>query len=704
MPFRRGSLFVAAAAVGLLLPGASAFVRVIGNSFVDEDCNEFVFNGYNTWQILEQAAGVEGSKDDVIQQFDLAKQHNFNVVRMFGFGTKPGFGLQVSPGQYNEDAWEAFDFVIDEAGKRGLRLVIALANNWDSADTSIEHRDWANTDNKYMYSKAVGARVNDPDNTRVYTIAEDAFFANSQARQAYKNHIARVVNRVNSINGKRYRDDPTILSWNLINEPRCTSPECEKLIQAWVEEVAPFLKSMDPNHLVTIGSDGFYASSSCQAVKYNPYMWAGFQGGDFLPQHAVDAIDYAAIHLWPDNWRRYDRDFGAAWVDAHDRHAALLNKPVVLEEFGKAVGGLAASDQTEEDRERWFNQTYDQLRSSIHGDGHLKGIMFWRWEAINSQGLGDFDKSASISSSLPAWATVQMFADEMAARKVPVSGCVPQSGGSPASAASSTTPASSVHTQSTRRRRLMAQPSDFVTPTLGAGWVYGGVDGDVFQMMSTTNAAACAQACNSSARCDVWNYCYCEDGCYSNVPRGSCILKSTPNAFFVKTSIGGTQNAGYVGGTKHADMVQDWKCQPATGPCADSSDTCPEPQLREVIKCPTDDCGAEQKNIDGNLLVFDINSMTQQPTVLSAADCCQKCKEYDGCTSWTYCPRPEGCANDCPIYIANAPADKKFGPYGQCQGDHFPYRACSLKHNQDGIVNLVMGGPWQPWVSGVLKK
>lgn len=48
-------------------------------------------------QILEQAAGVEGSKDDVLEQFDRAKQHNFNVVRMFGFGTKPGFGLQVSP-------------------------------------------------------------------------------------------------------------------------------------------------------------------------------------------------------------------------------------------------------------------------------------------------------------------------------------------------------------------------------------------------------------------------------------------------------------------------------------------------------------------------------------------------------------------------------------------------------------------------------
>lgn len=64
-----------------------------------------------------------------------------------------------------------------------------------------------------------------------------------------------------------------------------------------------------------------------------------------------------------------------------------------------------------------------------------------------------------------------------------------------------------------------------------------------------------------------------------------------------------------------------------------------------------------QKNIDGNLLVFDINSNTPQPTVLSAADCCQACKNHDGCTSWTYCPRPEGCANDCPIYIAkSAPA------------------------------------------------
>ena len=43
------------------------------------------------------------------------------------------------------------------------------------------------------------------------------------------------------------------MSWNLINEPRCDAVGCNKNIQAWVEEMAPYLKSVDPNHLVTIG-------------------------------------------------------------------------------------------------------------------------------------------------------------------------------------------------------------------------------------------------------------------------------------------------------------------------------------------------------------------------------------------------------------------------------------------------------------------
>lgn len=46
--------------------------------------------------------------------------------------------------------------------------------------------------------------------------------------------------------------------WNLINEPRCSGCGTGPL-QAWIEEMAPYVKSSAPNHLVSIGEEGFYA-------------------------------------------------------------------------------------------------------------------------------------------------------------------------------------------------------------------------------------------------------------------------------------------------------------------------------------------------------------------------------------------------------------------------------------------------------------
>ena len=123
-------------------------------------------------QILESAAGVVGSQSDVTAQFDAAVKEGFNVVRIFAFGTEGGFALQTSlvcwkgekdglkaagataalktsaerasfhthasciqwlpstQGQYNQQAWDALDYVVNEAKQRSLRLVVALADNW----------------------------------------------------------------------------------------------------------------------------------------------------------------------------------------------------------------------------------------------------------------------------------------------------------------------------------------------------------------------------------------------------------------------------------------------------------------------------------------------------------------------------------------------------------------------------------------------
>ena len=79
---------------------------------------------------MEAAAGVKGTPADVTAQLDKAAANGLNVVRSFAFGTTEGFGLQTKPGEYNEKAFKALDFMIDEAGKRDLKLILAVANNW----------------------------------------------------------------------------------------------------------------------------------------------------------------------------------------------------------------------------------------------------------------------------------------------------------------------------------------------------------------------------------------------------------------------------------------------------------------------------------------------------------------------------------------------------------------------------------------------
>lgn len=47
------------------------------------------------------------------------------------------------------------------------------------------------------------------------------FFNDTGARELYKTYVRYIVQRRNSRTGQLYRDDPTILAWDLINEPRC---------------------------------------------------------------------------------------------------------------------------------------------------------------------------------------------------------------------------------------------------------------------------------------------------------------------------------------------------------------------------------------------------------------------------------------------------------------------------------------------------
>lgn len=66
--------------------------------------------------------------------------------------------------------------------------------------------------------------------------------------------------------------------------------------------MANYTHTVDPNHLVTIGYEGFWGEYDAD-VSYNPGNgWAGITGQNFTQNNGHAEIDFAAIHYWPDEW------------------------------------------------------------------------------------------------------------------------------------------------------------------------------------------------------------------------------------------------------------------------------------------------------------------------------------------------------------------------------------------------------------------
>jgi mannan endo-1,4-beta-mannosidase len=65
---------------------------------------------------------------------------------------------------------KGLDFVVSEAGKYGVKLILSLVNNYDSFGGKKQYVDWARSQGQSFSS-------------------DDDFFSNSLVKQFYKNHI-----------------------------------------------------------------------------------------------------------------------------------------------------------------------------------------------------------------------------------------------------------------------------------------------------------------------------------------------------------------------------------------------------------------------------------------------------------------------------------------------------------------------------------
>ncbi|EIE22964.1 glycoside hydrolase, partial [Coccomyxa subellipsoidea C-169] len=209
--------------------------------------------------------------------------------------------------QYNEEVWKAIDYILDQMSQNGIRVIVALIDYWKKTDG---YADWCAGGDK------------------------DSFYTNSYCQQIYQNHIKTFVNsRRNTYNGRLYKEDPTIFAWDILNEPRQTAGDYST-VQKWIDMMASFVKSVDPNHMVTVGEEGFFGPNDPH-VNCNPSYpdsWPSYEGQDFTNNHRSKDIDFTAVHAWPDNWKVYSPSFMTQWVNCHIEASASLGKPMLLEE------------------------------------------------------------------------------------------------------------------------------------------------------------------------------------------------------------------------------------------------------------------------------------------------------------------------------------------------------------------------------------
>nr|KJB29839.1 hypothetical protein B456_005G120600 [Gossypium raimondii] len=320
-------------------------VETKGNQFI-VNSQPFYVNGFNTYWLMVMAAD-QSTRGKVSEVFQQASSVGLTVCRTWAFNDGQWRALQKSPSVYDEEVFKALDFVVSEAKKYKIRLMLSLVNNWDAYGGKPQYVKWG---------KAAGLNLT----------SDDEFFSHPTLRSYYKAHVKAVVNRVNTFTNITYKDDPTIFAWELMNEPRCTSDPSGDTLQSWIAEMAVYVKSLDAKHLVEIGVEGFYGPSAPARAQFNP---------NSISQTISDA------HL----------QFTTTWMEAHIEDAEkYLGMPVIFAEFGVSSKDPGYNSSF---RDALISTVYKTVLNSTKKGGSGAGSLLWQ---LFPEGMDNMDDGYAI--------------------------------------------------------------------------------------------------------------------------------------------------------------------------------------------------------------------------------------------------------------------------------------------------------------------
>lgn len=375
----------------LLHSQSRGFVKVDGLQFT-VDGAPYYFLGTNFWYGMNLAIdGEAGDRDRLIRELDRLQALGVNNLRIMGATEGPDTeqwrvkpAQQRAPGEYNQQVLDGLDFLLAEMKKRDMYAVICLTNFWAWSGGISQYVSWANNEAIPYHPPAKGG------SWMRYQRFTSSFYRNEEAQQLFENHLRFLIGRRNSVTGQAYKEDPTIMAWQLANEPR--SFVNGRTFRRWIEKTAKLIKELDPNHLVSLGGEGDADNI--------------FAGASFKKDQRSDYIDYLTMHIWVQNWTWYDptgpaETFEKAvkkareYIQHHTAMAKVMGKPVVLEEFGIARDQEGyGPEMTTKYRDTYFRLIFEELYRLAQNKEGVAGCNFWSWAGEGRPGIpGGFWKS-----------------------------------------------------------------------------------------------------------------------------------------------------------------------------------------------------------------------------------------------------------------------------------------------------------------------
>ena len=355
----------------------SAFVKRSGQQFILSG-KPYYYIGANYWYggFLALGKNKKNGIERLHKELDFLKSKGVTNLRLLagveGTGMINGVervrpALQISQGIFDTTHLEGLDLILSEMGKRNMKAVIFLSNNWEWSGGFLQYLNWNG-----LIDDSIVKRKLTWDEQRDYT---SKFYSCSKCVKNYLKQVKIIISRTNKITNKKYSADPTIMSWELVNEPRPMRPTANEAYKKWITNTAAFIRALDKNHLVTLGHEGDMATDG--DIKLYEQI------------HADKNVDYLTIHIWPKNWswfkeQSFEEDLPAvksktiAYIDKHVTIAKKLHKPLVIEEFGLPRDGQSFDiNSTTIVRDEYYKLIFSEWEKNKKNNDVIAGISFW---------------------------------------------------------------------------------------------------------------------------------------------------------------------------------------------------------------------------------------------------------------------------------------------------------------------------------------